>query len=102
MNDFEGNLAGDIPPKEDNIIKKAVNYGKSIHSRGLDNKIADERLIKLRQLSCLGNEFVELCPQAKTSKKYDGRYICGGCGCGNGGVGGESGGAGCGLVGLGL
>jgi hypothetical protein len=65
------------------FIERAKSYGKSIHSRGFINHRASENVIKLRTLSCHGDDEIEPCPKRQKSTKHDGRFICGGCGCGD-------------------
>ena len=71
-------------PEAKSFIKKVVSYGKSLKSRGLYDNMADETTIQKRELSCHGNDKeLEPCHLRHNSKKFAGRKICGGCGCGD-------------------
>tara|TARA_Y100001938_G_C8038222_1_gene404641 strand:- start:437 stop:949 length:513 start_codon:yes stop_codon:yes gene_type:complete len=72
-------------PEAKSFIKKVVSYGRALKSRGLYDNMADEETIQKRELSCHGDakQGLEPCHLRKNSKKFAGRYICGGCGCGD-------------------
>jgi hypothetical protein len=64
----------------------AKSFAQALASRGLTNKKTEPFTKKLRVLSCYGNEHIggELpaCEHLKKSKT-EGKYYCGGCGCGD-------------------
>lgn len=67
-------------------IGMAKNFAKAIASRGVNNKKTEPYTKRLRVLSCFGNETVggnlPPCEHLKKSKTQ-GKYYCGGCGCGD-------------------
>jgi len=59
------------------------NFAKSMISRGLKNKKIDEATKQLRIISCFGdNDELIPCEYLRKSKT-DGKFYCGGCGCGD-------------------
>jgi len=74
-----------IEQKKNNLLDKAVSFGKAVASRGVSNKKASEETIKLRRMSCHGDDNIKLppCSERKDSVKYPGSYYCGACGCGD-------------------
>lgn len=71
--------------QQSNIFQKAKSFGRSVVSRGLTNKKAEEETKNLRVLSCHGSEELGLmpCSERKNSTKFDGSFYCGACGCGD-------------------
>lgn len=75
-------MADEIPKLS--FLEKLTSFAKSMKSRGLNNKMAHEKIIRLRNLSCNGDEdSIEPCPRRKASRKHKDRFICGACGCGD-------------------
>ena len=70
------------PPKTPSIIEKAKNLGKAVASRVTHGK-ADDNLIKLRVLSCHGDDEMVSCPYRSASNVREGAYFCTACGCGD-------------------
>lgn len=69
-----------------NRMTMVKSFATAIASRGFGNKKTTEPIKRLRVLSCLGNEHLggELPPcQHLQQSKTDGKYFCGGCGCGD-------------------
>lgn len=64
----------------------AKSYAKALASRGLNNKKTEPYTKRLRVLSCFGNQHtggqLPPCEHLKSSKT-EGKYFCGGCGCGD-------------------
>jgi hypothetical protein len=64
----------------------AKSFAQSLASRGFSNKKTEPFTKKLRVLSCYGNQHtggpLPPCEHLKQSKT-EGRYYCGGCGCGD-------------------
>jgi len=69
-------------PETPSLFDKVKNLGKSVASRVTQGK-ADEDLIKLRVLSCHGDEEVVPCPYRSASNTREGAYFCTACGCGD-------------------
>ena len=69
-------------PETPSFIDKVKNLGKSVASRVTQGK-ASEDLIKLRVLSCHGDEEVVPCPYRSASNTREGAYFCTACGCGD-------------------
>lgn len=71
--------------KQSNIIDKAKSFASSMISKGLDEKKAPEETKALRILSCHGDGTDQLlpCSERQNSKKYEGSFYCGACGCGD-------------------
>jgi len=67
-------------------IGMAKSYAQALISRGVTNKKTEPYTKRLRVLSCFGNEHLggqlPSCEHLKASKT-DGKYYCGGCGCGD-------------------
>jgi len=78
------------PPIEKVPFKNAISmvqgYAMSMVSRGFTDKKTDKTSKQLRVLSCFGNKNIggELppCSHLKSSST-DGKFYCGGCGCGD-------------------
>jgi len=69
-----------------NKMTMVKSFASAIVSRGMTNKKTTEPIKRLRVLSCLGNEHLdgELPPcQHLQQSKTEGKYFCGGCGCGD-------------------
>jgi len=68
-------------------IGMAKSYAQAVISRGITNKKTDMVTKQLRVLSCFGNENLDgeliPCEYLKESKVQEGKYFCGGCGCGD-------------------
>ena len=69
-------------PESPSIINKVKNFGKSVASRVTQGK-ASEDLIKLRVLSCHGDDGMVACPYRSASNNREGAYFCTACGCGD-------------------
>lgn len=71
--------------KESNIIDKAKSFATSMISKGFEGKKASEEVKVLRVLSCHGDgtENLPPCSERQNSKKFDGSFYCGSCGCGD-------------------
>jgi len=69
-------------PESPSMINKVKNFGKSVASRVTQGK-ADEKLIKLRVLSCHGDDEMVACPYRSASNNREGAYFCTACGCGD-------------------
>jgi len=61
---------------------KVKNFGKAVVSRATQGK-ADDKLVKLRVLSCHGDDEVVSCPYRKPSNVREGFFYCDACGCGD-------------------
>ncbi len=72
----------DNSPESPSMLSKVKNFGKSVASRVTQGK-ASEDLIKLRVLSCHGDEEVVPCPYRSASNTREGAYFCTACGCGD-------------------
>ena len=74
-----------IKSKPANILQKAKTFADAMISKGLDNKKASEETKHLRLLSCHGDSSIGLspCSERMVSKKYEGSFYCGACGCGD-------------------
>ena len=70
------------PIKTPSFTEKVKNLGKSVASRVTQGK-ANEKLIKLRHISCHGDEEVVPCPYRSASNTREGAYFCTACGCGD-------------------
>jgi len=79
------------PPSDDDkeesieqpsLKEKIKNFGKSVASRVTQGK-ADEKLVKLRVLSCHGDDEVVSCPYRNPSNVKEGFFYCNACGCGD-------------------
>lgn len=82
-NDKEESIPEEIEtPDSPSIFNKVKNFGKSVASRVTQGK-ADEKLIKLRHISCHGDEEVVPCPYRSASNTREGAYFCTACGCGD-------------------
>lgn len=66
-----------------NMLQKVASYGKSMVSRGLKNKKAEENTKNLRSVSCHGSSTISCCSERKQSQKFDNSFYCGACGCGD-------------------
>lgn len=71
-----------IQPEQPKFMEKVKNFGKSVTSRALQGK-ADENTIKLRVLSCHGDENLLPCPYRADSVVQEGAKYCTACGCGD-------------------
>lgn len=74
-----------VEQKKNNLLDKAVSFGKAVASRGITNKKASDKAIELRRLSCHGNPDIKLppCSERKDSVKFPRSFYCGACGCGD-------------------
>lgn len=70
------------PPKGPSFTRKVKNLGKALASRVTQGK-ADDNLIKLRVLSCHGDDEMVSCPYRSASNVREGAYFCTACGCGD-------------------
>lgn len=76
--------------KQDTGIKQKLNmiqtFASAITSRGINNEKVTKPIKQLRVLSCFGNQdrggVLPPCEHLKNSKT-DGKFYCGGCGCGD-------------------
>lgn len=76
--------------KQPTGIKQKLNmiqtFASAITSRGLNNEKVTKPIKQLRVLSCFGNQqqggVLPPCEHLKNSKT-DGKFYCGGCGCGD-------------------
>tara|TARA_R110000851_G_C12993146_1_gene557559 strand:+ start:568 stop:1074 length:507 start_codon:yes stop_codon:yes gene_type:complete len=63
------------------------SFARSLASRGLNNKKIDIPTKQLRVLSCFGDASIGgslgPCEHLTSSKNADGKFYCGGCGCGD-------------------
>ena len=71
-----------IKIKQPSLGQKVKNFTKAVASRVTQGK-ADESIVKLRQLSCHGNDEIPPCPYRDESKVREGYYYCTACGCGD-------------------
>lgn len=71
-----------VTPKSPSFTQKVKNLGKSVASRVTQGK-ADDNLIKLRVLSCHGDDEMVSCPYRSASNTREGAYFCTACGCGD-------------------
>ena len=71
--------------KPSGFLDKAKSYAEAVVSRGLNNKECSPETKQLRLLSCHGDGTDSLppCADRKNSKKYEGSFFCGACGCGD-------------------
>jgi hypothetical protein len=82
--EFSKNKDEKISQKPTGIFQKAKTYFEAIASRGLSDKTCSEETKTLRLLSCHGDDNSLLpCSERRQSKKYDGSFYCGACGCGD-------------------
>lgn len=72
-----------IDTADPSLLEKAASLARAVTSRGLTNKKADEKTIKLRDMSCHGDSELRPCSERRDSEKYPGSYYCGSCGCGD-------------------
>jgi hypothetical protein len=78
------------PEDGKNIIKKKLgmvqSFAMALTSRGLNNEKVNKPTKQLRVLSCFGNQqqggVLPPCEHLKRSST-DGKFYCGGCGCGD-------------------
>jgi hypothetical protein len=70
------------PRKGPTWTRKVTNLGKAVVSRVVQGK-ADDKLIKLRVLSCHGDDEMVACPYRSASNTREGAYFCTACGCGD-------------------
>jgi len=74
-----------------NLMKKGFtqiqSFATSLLSRGIKNKKIDESTKRLRVLSCFGDASIggkiKPCQALQKSGVREGRFFCGGCGCGD-------------------
>lgn len=64
------------------LMEKMKNFGKSMTSRALKGK-AEDHVVKLRVLSCHGDENLLPCPYRADSTVREGAKYCTACGCGD-------------------
>jgi len=69
-------------PEQPKFGEKIKNFGKSVTSRITQGK-AEDHVIKLRVLSCHGDENVLPCPYRADSTVRNGAKFCTACGCGD-------------------
>lgn len=74
-----------VDVKSSSIFEKAKSYADAVMSRGLSNKECSKETKVLRLLSCHGedSEILPPCSERRASKKYEGSFYCGACGCGD-------------------
>jgi hypothetical protein len=74
-----------IDQKKQNLVNKAVSFGRAIASKGITNKKAESKTLELRKMSCHGDSTKNLppCSERKDSEKFPGSFYCGACGCGD-------------------
>lgn len=74
-----------IDQKKQNLVNKAVSFGRAMASKGISAKKAESKTLELRKLSCHGDPSKNLppCSERKNSEKFHGSFYCGGCGCGD-------------------
>lgn len=68
--------------KQPSLGQKVKNFTKAVASRVTQGK-ADDAIVKLRQLSCHGNDEIPPCPYRGDSEVRDGYHYCTACGCGD-------------------
>lgn len=79
----EDNVSSDqTNPEQPKLMEKMKNFGKSVTSRALKGK-AEDHVIKLRVLSCHGDENLIPCPYRADSEVREGAKYCTACGCGD-------------------
>jgi len=71
-----------LTPEQPKFMDKVKNFGKSVTSRALQGK-AEESTIKLRVLSCHGDDNMLPCPYRADSDVREGAKYCTACGCGD-------------------
>lgn len=69
-------------PKQPSFTEKVKNFGKAVTSRVTQGR-AEEKLVKLRVLSCHGDDEVVSCPYRSESNVREGYFFCTACGCGD-------------------
>lgn len=69
-------------PEKPSLGEKVKNFGKSMTSRMTKGR-AEDSVVRLRVLSCHGDDEVVSCPYRKPSNVKEGFYYCDACGCGD-------------------
>jgi len=74
-----------VEVKTSSILEKAKSYAEAVISRGLEDKECSSETKVLRILSCHGDDtdLLSPCSERRASKKFEGSFYCGACGCGD-------------------